>query len=45
MALIPVTVPWDDVEVAMQTGELDGVAGADLLRHMKWVGLISANMH
>ncbi len=24
--LIPVTVPWDDVEVAMQTGELDGVA-------------------
>ena len=23
--LIPVTVPWDDVEVAMQTGELDGV--------------------
>ena len=24
--LIPVTVPWDNVEVAMQTGELDGVA-------------------
>ncbi len=24
--LIPVTVPWGDVEVAMQTGELDGVA-------------------
>jgi len=24
--LVPVTVPWDDVEVAMQTGELDGVA-------------------
>ena len=24
--LIPVTVPWDDVEVALQTGELDGVA-------------------
>jgi TRAP-type mannitol/chloroaromatic compound transport system substrate-binding protein len=24
--LIPVTVPWDDVEVAIQTGELDGVA-------------------
>ena len=24
--LIPVTVPWDDVEVAMRTGELDGVA-------------------
>ena len=23
--LIPVIVPWDDVEVAMQTGELDGV--------------------
>jgi TRAP-type mannitol/chloroaromatic compound transport system substrate-binding protein len=24
--LVPVTVPWDDVEVSMQTGELDGVA-------------------
>lgn len=24
--LIPVTVPWDDVEVGLQTGELDGVA-------------------
>jgi TRAP-type mannitol/chloroaromatic compound transport system substrate-binding protein len=24
--LVPVTVPWDDVEVAMRTGELDGVA-------------------
>ncbi len=24
--LIPVTIPWEDVEVAMQTGELDGVA-------------------
>ncbi|MCC0062939.1 MAG: C4-dicarboxylate ABC transporter [Defluviimonas sp.] len=24
--LVPVTIPWDDVEVAMQTGELDGVA-------------------
>ncbi len=24
--LQPVTVPWDDVEVALQTGELDGVA-------------------
>jgi len=24
--LVPVTVPWADVEVAMQTGELDGVA-------------------
>ena len=24
--LIPVIIPWDDVEVAMQTGELDGVA-------------------
>jgi TRAP-type mannitol/chloroaromatic compound transport system substrate-binding protein len=24
--LIPVTIPWDDVEVALQTGELDGVA-------------------
>ncbi|MFX3680892.1 MAG: C4-dicarboxylate ABC transporter [Hyphomicrobiales bacterium] len=26
IGLIPVTVPWDDVEVALQTGELDGVA-------------------
>ncbi len=24
--LIPVTVPWEDVDVALQTGELDGVA-------------------
>ena len=24
--LIPVTLPWDDIEVALQTGELDGVA-------------------
>lgn len=24
--LIPVTVPWDDVEVGLQTGQLDGVA-------------------
>jgi TRAP-type mannitol/chloroaromatic compound transport system substrate-binding protein len=24
--LIPVTIPWDNVEVALQTGEIDGVA-------------------
>jgi TRAP-type mannitol/chloroaromatic compound transport system substrate-binding protein len=24
--LVPVTVPWDDVEVSIQTGQLDGVA-------------------
>jgi len=24
--LIPVTIPWEDIEVAMQTGELDGIA-------------------
>ena len=24
--LIPITLPWDDIEVAIQTGELDGVA-------------------
>lgn len=24
--LVPVTIPWDNVEVALQTGELDGVA-------------------
>ena len=26
LGLIPVTIQWDDVEVAMQAGELDGVA-------------------
>ena len=31
--LIPVIVPWDDVEVAMQTGELDGV---------RWCGFTEA---
>lgn len=24
--VIPVTLPWEDIEVAMQTGELDGIA-------------------
>ncbi|MCL5778411.1 TRAP transporter substrate-binding protein [Limibaculum sp. FT325] len=24
--VVPVTLPWEDVEVAMQTGELDGIA-------------------
>ena len=24
--MVPVTLPWDDIEVALQTGELDGVA-------------------
>ncbi len=24
--VVPVTLPWEDIEVAMQTGELDGVA-------------------
>ncbi|KEO57409.1 TRAP transporter substrate-binding protein [Thioclava indica] len=24
--VVPVTIPWEDVEVALQTGELDGVA-------------------
>ena len=23
---VPVTLPWEDIEVAMQTGELDGIA-------------------
>jgi TRAP-type C4-dicarboxylate transport system substrate-binding protein len=32
--LVPVTIPWDNVEVAMQTGELDGVA---------WCGFTEAN--
>ena len=30
--LIPVIVPWDDVEVAMQTGELDGVCWVRIYR-------------
>ena len=30
---VPVTVPWEDVEVALQTGELDGVA---------WCGITEA---
>ena len=24
--VVPVTLPWEDIEVAMQTGELDGIA-------------------
>ncbi|HBX54647.1 MAG TPA: C4-dicarboxylate ABC transporter, partial [Pseudomonas sp.] len=24
--IVPVTLPWEDVEVAIQTGELDGIA-------------------
>lgn len=24
--IVPVTLPWEDIEVAMQTGELDGIA-------------------
>ena len=24
--VIPVTLPWEDIEMAVQTGELDGVA-------------------
>jgi TRAP-type mannitol/chloroaromatic compound transport system substrate-binding protein len=23
---VPVTLPWEDIEVAVQTGELDGIA-------------------
>ncbi len=26
LGVVPVTLPWEDVEVAMQTGELDGIA-------------------
>lgn len=31
--VVPVTVPWEDVEIAMQTGEIDGVA---------WCGITEA---
>jgi TRAP-type mannitol/chloroaromatic compound transport system substrate-binding protein len=24
--VVPVTLPWEDIEVAVQTGELDGIA-------------------
>jgi TRAP-type mannitol/chloroaromatic compound transport system substrate-binding protein len=39
--LIPVTVPWDNVEVALQTGELDGVAwcGFTEAYEVGWAGL------
>ena len=28
--VVPVTLPWEDVEVALQTGELDGIAWAGI---------------
>lgn len=31
--VVPVTLPWEDIEVAMQTGELDGIA---------WCGITEA---
>ncbi len=32
--VVPVTVPWEDVEIALQTGEIDGVA---------WCGITEAH--
>jgi TRAP-type mannitol/chloroaromatic compound transport system substrate-binding protein len=36
--VVPVTLPWEDIEVAMQTGELDGIAwcGATELHSVGW---------
>lgn len=39
--LIPVTVPWDDVEVSMRTGDLDGVlwSGFTEMYEMGWADI------
>jgi len=37
--LIPVTVLWADVEVAVQTGELDGVAWCGFTEVMEKAGV------
>jgi TRAP-type mannitol/chloroaromatic compound transport system substrate-binding protein len=36
--VVPVTLPWEDIEVAMQTGELDGVwwCGATEIHSVGW---------
>ena len=36
--VVPVTLPWEDVEVAMQTGELDGIwwCGATEIHSVGW---------
>jgi TRAP-type mannitol/chloroaromatic compound transport system substrate-binding protein len=39
--VVPVTLPWEDIEVAMQTGELDGIAwcGATELHTVGWANV------
>ena len=39
--MVPVTLPWEDIEVAMQTGELDGIAwcGATELHTVGWANV------
>ena len=43
--LVPVTLPWDDIEVAIGTGELEELPGAVSRKRTKWVGRMSAVMH
>jgi TRAP-type mannitol/chloroaromatic compound transport system substrate-binding protein len=44
--VVPVTLPWEDIEVAMQTGELDGIAWSgiterdQLLPHEQHLGCL-----
>jgi hypothetical protein len=42
--LIPVTVPWDNVEVACRPANSMALPGAASPRPMKWAGPTSANM-
>lgn len=38
LGVVPVTLPWEDIEVALQTGELDGIAwcGATEIYSVGW---------
>ena len=42
--VVPVTLPWEDVEVAMQTGELDGIwwCGATEIHSVGWSNVTDA---
>ena len=41
--VVPVTLPWEDVEVAMQTGELDGIwwCGATEIHSVGWSNVMT----
>ena len=41
--VVPVTLPWEDVEVAMQTGELDGIwwCGATEIHSVGWSNVLT----